>query len=290
MLRPGEMPLTLADRANASVVEPYGTDTGMNGKLDRSSKIPSSFEPAAANGAPIPPSPLHDGASMAPPTTSNILRKASDVSSLNSVAAQLTVKTTDANLRLPRSAHRRSSPARYSQPATPSAAPSITESPSQTAAPRLIHRHTLEVPRVAPRLSRDQPSHGSFASDDLSLPNGRPSPTIPKLRRGSLTLGRRATRSIHSDLHLDEPQQDEDASRWAEAYRQRRASRRRKKEEEDDDRVIVGTKVDSTHVNWITAYNMLTGIRFTVSRTNAKLDHELTDADFTAKFKFSFDM
>jgi 1-phosphatidylinositol-4-phosphate 5-kinase len=83
---------------------------------------------------------------------------------------------------------------------------------------------------------------------------------------------------------------DEDAVRWAEAIRQKRASKRRRKDEEDDDRVVVGTKVDQNHVNWVTAYNMLTGIRFTVSRTNAKLNRPLTDADFGAKHKFSFDM
>lgn len=105
-----------------------------------------------------------------------------------------------------------------------------------------------------------------------------------------MTLGRRTTRSIHSDMHLDEIPQDDDALRWSEAIRQKRASKRRRKEEEDDDRVVVGTKVDQNHVNWVTAYNMLTGIRFTVSRTNAKLDRPLTDADFHAKHKFSFDM
>jgi 1-phosphatidylinositol-4-phosphate 5-kinase len=52
----------------------------------------------------------------------------------------------------------------------------------------------------------------------------------------------------------------------------------------------MGTKVDQGHANWVTAYNMLTGIRFTVSRTNAKLDRALTDADFGAKHKFSFDV
>ena len=105
-----------------------------------------------------------------------------------------------------------------------------------------------------------------------------------------MSLVRRATRSIHSDLHLDEVVPDDDAARWAEHIRQKRASKRKRKDDEDDDRVVVGTKVDQNHVNWVTAYNMLTGIRFTVSRTNAKLDRELTDADFDAKHKFSFDM
>jgi 1-phosphatidylinositol-4-phosphate 5-kinase len=88
----------------------------------------------------------------------------------------------------------------------------------------------------------------------------------------------------------DEVIPDEDTLRWAEAYRQKRASKRRKMEEFDDDRVLVGTKVDEKHANWVAAYNMLTGIRVSVSRTNAKLNRPLTDVDFEAKQKSTFDM
>ena len=95
---------------------------------------------------------------------------------------------------------------------------------------------------------------------------------------------------MQSDVPRDGVVPDEDAIRWAEAYRQKRASKRKRKEEEDDDRVLVGTKVDESHANWVTAYNMLTGIRVSVSRTNAKLDRELTDADFETKQKSTFDM
>ena len=95
---------------------------------------------------------------------------------------------------------------------------------------------------------------------------------------------------MQSDAPRDEIVPDEDAARWAEAYRQKRASKRKRKEEEDDDRVLVGTKVDESHANWVTAYNMLTGIRVSVSRTNAKLDREVTDADFDVKQKSTFDM
>lgn len=91
-------------------------------------------------------------------------------------------------------------------------------------------------------------------------------------------------------MYLDEVPPDSDVAKWTEQIRQKRASRRRRKEEEDDEKVVVGTKVDIHHRNWVTAYNMLTGIRFTVSRTNAKLDRDLTEADFDAKHKFSFDM
>jgi len=151
---------------------------------------------------------------------------------------------------------------------------------------RLQHRHTLEVPKASAARPRDHPNN----TDDVVTASGRFSPNTPTRRRGSMSLARRATRSIHSDMHLEEVPQDEDAARWAEHIRQKRASKRKRKEDEDDDRVVVGTKVDQNHVNWVTAYNMLTGIRFTVSRTNAKMDRELTDADFEAKHKFSFDM
>ena len=156
-------------------------------------------------------------------------------------------------------------------------------------APRLHHRHTtLEVPRVST----------SRTSRDFSLPNtaseggsesGRFSPS-PRTPRASNTLVRAPTRSVHSDMYPDEVPLDGDVARWTETIRQKRASRRQRKEEEEDDRVVVGTKVDMNHVNWVTAYNMLTGIRFTVSRTNAKIDRELADADFDARHKFSFDM
>lgn len=187
-------------------------------------------------------------------------------------------RAVDANLQVPGSTHRVSSPPAFNR-----------DNPAQSHPYRLQHRHTLEVPKVASARQRDlQSSHNS--TDDVVTASGRFSPNTPTRRRGSMSLARRATRSIHSDMHLEEAPQDEDAARWADHIRQKRASKRKRREDEDDDRVVVGTKVDQNHVNWVTAYNMLTGIRFCVSRTNAKMDRELTDADFDAKHKFSFDM
>lgn len=57
---------------------------------------------------------------------------------------------------------------------------------------------------------------------------------------------------------------DEDALRYAEEIRKKRESKRRWKEAEDEDRVIIGNKVDANHPNYITAYNMLTGLRVAV--------------------------
>lgn len=191
-------------------------------------------------------------------------------------------------LRVPASSHRVSAPPAFNQDGavtTATASASASASPSQHPY-RLQQRHTLEVPKLSTSRPRDSQNN----TDDVVSASGRFSPTSASRRRGSMSLVRRTTRSINSDMHLDEVPQDEDAARWAEHIRQKRASKRKRREDEDEDRVVVGTKVDQNHVNWVTAYNMLTGIRFTVSRTNAKMDRELTDADFDAKHKFSFDI
>ena len=152
---------------------------------------------------------------------------------------------------------------------------------------------TLGLPRTAtmPRSSKDQPRG---ASDELS--NGR-SQRLPvqlerKIIRESLSLRGHgnSSRSTYSTRPGDEVRQNDEASKIASSVRQTRESRRARKEEEDDDRVVVGTKVDHNHVNWVTSYNMLTGIRFVVSRNTAKLDRPLNDADFTTCNKFSFDV
>lgn len=184
--------------------------------------------------------------------------------------------------------HRFSSPPNLPTSSTPLASSTSSLHPGPV---RLQHRHTLQVPRVSTNsATRDFSLPTTSVSSD-AIADGDRSPANFGVGRVSTSLARRPTRSIHSDQYGDEIAPDDDMARWTETIRQKRASRRqRKEEEEDDDRVVVGTKVDMNHVNWVTAYNMLTGIRFTVSRTNAKIDRDLTDADFDAKHKFSFDM
>ncbi|ORY60799.1 uncharacterized protein BCR38DRAFT_46840 [Pseudomassariella vexata] len=172
------------------------------------------------------------------------------------------------------------SPQRFSPPPHPSASTSALQPPTGG----LKQRHTLEVPKP-------QSGRGSRDGTDAAYASGRFSPTAgPSGRRASLSLARRNTRSLHSDMPRDEIVPDDDALRWAEAYRQKRAKKKRREDFEADDKVLVGTKVDENHANWTTAYNMLTGIRVSVSRTNAKIDRPLTDADFEAKQKSTFDI
>ena len=188
--------------------------------------------------------------------------------------------------------HRASSPPIFSPNALPNTS-SIAPVEAQPRPDRLAHRHTLGIPQVNTRVSADGRELVNVPSEgNTSASTERFSPDTPVRRRGgSLQLARRVTRSLHahSDMQLDQVPQDEDASRWADHYKAKRASRRNRVDT-DDDRVVVGTKVDEHHVNYIRAYNMLTGIRFSVSRCMAKMPRPITDADFTTRNKFSFDM
>ena len=225
-------------------------------------------------------------ASSEPQTRHNRLASASDrQSSLASPTANLEHPNNEAITQL--SDRFSTPPLKPTSSLVPSSPTSVLPHPGLT---RLQHRHTLQVPKATTiRGSRDFSWPTGNVSEDAITASL--SQTTAAGRRGSLSLARRATRSVHSDMLLEEIPQDGEAARWTETIRQKRASRRKKKEEEDgDDRVMVGTKVDMNHVNWVTAYNMLTGIRFTVSRTNAKIDRELTDQDFDARHKFSFDI
>ncbi|KAF2481859.1 hypothetical protein BDY17DRAFT_299839 [Neohortaea acidophila] len=147
---------------------------------------------------------------------------------------------------------------------------------------------TPTSPLLKPPTPANGPSHypvTPLPSLQTNGPSLYPAPTMPATptrRRTSLQAARRT-------VSLDYVPEDEDAQRWSEHIKAKRSSRRRADTEEED-RVLVGTKVDEGHENYVTAYNMLTGIRFTVSRTNAKPDRNLTDDDFTQKHKFSFDI
>lgn len=186
-------------------------------------------------------------------------------------------------------------PPTHAPPPVPSAASMVPSDSTNPPIPGgLRSRHTLDVPRPQPGRSSLSKENNNV---DTAYATGRFSPTVGNSagtgvggRRASLSLGRRNTRSVHSELPREDVVPDDEASRWAEAYRQKRAKRRRKEEDEDEDKVLVGTKVDENHANFTTAYNMLTGIRVSVSRTNAKLDRPLTDADFETKQKSTFDI
>ena len=96
--------------------------------------------------------------------------------------------------------------------------------------------------------------------------------------------------SRRRSLQVSAVQPDERADYYREQITVMREKKRKRRETEEDERVLVGNKVSEGHVNYAAAYYMLTGIRVSVSRCNAKVDRQLTDEDFTARHKLAFDI
>ncbi|KAG9022039.1 Phosphatidylinositol-4-phosphate 5-kinase [Tulasnella sp. JGI-2019a] len=68
------------------------------------------------------------------------------------------------------------------------------------------------------------------------------------------------------------------------------SSRRSKAASINQEGPLVGKIIGEGHVNYVLMYNMLTGIRVAVSRCQAKIRRPLTDEDYSARHKFSFDV
>ena len=133
-------------------------------------------------------------------------------------------------------------------------------------------------------------------TDGLLQPNPAPASRAP--RRNTTGSAPRSPRimgraSSHLTLALDDGELSEelvcDMQQQAEQIRRERLSKRVKQAEEAP-QVLVGNLIGEGHVNYVMMYNMLTGIRTAVSRTQAKIKRPLTDEDYTARHKYSFDM
>lgn len=163
-------------------------------------------------------------------------------------------------------------------------ASSSSKTPKAAAAP----------PQPVPQQQQQtKPSRNSISSQISIASSQRDNLQRQSSHRTSFSFSRRksiaqSNRVSSNSIHLDE--NSGDIERLREAIIAQRESKRRRREHMEDERVLVGTKVSEGHVNYVTAYNMLTGIRVSVSRCNAKVDHELVDADFKAKHKLAFDV
>ncbi|KAF9290047.1 Phosphatidylinositol-4-phosphate 5-kinase [Linnemannia elongata] len=91
------------------------------------------------------------------------------------------------------------------------------------------------------------------------------------------------------EMEMDEV---EDARRSRMDALKKSSSRRlsKRKKDDNDDRVMIGTPIGEDHVNYVLMYNMLTGIRVSVSRCQAKPQRPLVDEDFTSAHKLAFDI
>ncbi|KAF9045989.1 SAICAR synthase-like protein [Hymenopellis radicata] len=103
----------------------------------------------------------------------------------------------------------------------------------------------------------------------------------------------------HEDADVDDVASD--IQLHAEKIRRERMEKRAKQQQAEaaltrtdtrrgEDTPLVGNLIGEGHANYVLMYNMLTGIRIGVSRCQAKIKRPLTDDDFTARHKFSFDI
>ena len=164
--------------------------------------------------------------------------------------------------------------------------PSVQRSPRSPAALPAKPTRTLSSPaggiHSPPQLALTIPeeideddSRGTAGMDMLYRQQSASSPIVERhsensrfsyLKRASTSpsVTRRSSRQVNPDASPDTVPVDEDTLRYTEEIRKKRESKRRWKEAEDEDRVIMGNKVDANHPNYVTAYNMLTGLRVAV--------------------------
>lgn len=109
-------------------------------------------------------------------------------------------------------------------------------------------------------------------------------------------------------IQADQIRRERQAKRRQQEEREAEIVALKKETSKDDKQVTVGNLIGEDHVNYVLMYNMLTGIRIgvskitllegfinsyicqQVSRCSAKIKRPLTDEDFSARHKYSFDM
>ncbi|KAL1919558.1 uncharacterized protein VTP21DRAFT_2251 [Calcarisporiella thermophila] len=140
---------------------------------------------------------------------------------------------------------------------------------------------------LAPDIAKNVPTRRSTLAVLTSVsPHGESNATNIDQE---LSLSRRNT--FATELVARTPQELEELHQLQEELARRKARLlSKRKQEEERTKVVIGTRIGEDHVNYVLMYNMLTGIRVAVSRCTAKLQRELTDADFKSAHKMSFDI
>lgn len=123
-------------------------------------------------------------------------------------------------------------------------------------------------------------AHSAFAQDDTAV-LGDAAATL----QSDIEIHAEQIRRERHSKRLKQQAQAE-----AEAALTRTDTRGTRGTRDEDDKPLVGNLIGEDHVNYVLMYNMLTGIRIGVSRCQAKMKKFLTEEDFVAKHKYSFDM
>lgn len=276
---------------------------------------------------PPPPSPPASVEQDEPPDMPTLLRHKSDPVPRPSVSSDLTARIRERRLSAePRDAEY--SLARLSPPAFPIASTESYEvsQRSSTDTARFSTHTSRAGVTIIPRATRiSSQSDGSAITADtpitdisgspptqlllqssgtfLQLPqsvSGRSTrrhttmgPVIHTVRSAPLPGSSNGDGGIEDDIQIQAEQIRRERKRKAEAEALTRTvstQRGPPSTKEDDNRPLVGNLIGEDHVNYVLMYNMLTGIRIAVSRCQAKMRRPVTDDDFIARHKYSFDI
>ncbi|WWC57693.1 uncharacterized protein I303_100227 [Kwoniella dejecticola CBS 10117] len=170
---------------------------------------------------------------------------------------------------------------------------------SMMSAPRPIRRSTNPSP-IVPASPRSPLLHSQSHFSPSPSPN--PTTAIPGLEGAALASDILAQTEILRQQRLERRQKKASAQSASaavappsvEPQENNELPQRPKADEKAKDpepaKVLVGNLIGEDHVNYVLMYNMLTGIRIGVSRCQAKIKRPLTDEDYLARHKFSFDI
>ncbi|KAJ1921686.1 Phosphatidylinositol-4-phosphate 5-kinase [Mycoemilia scoparia] len=90
--------------------------------------------------------------------------------------------------------------------------------------------------------------------------------------------------------HAVQTNMDDDRIDWSQARLKVRKSHRASRRKSGNNPMAFGTRISEGHTNYMLMYNMLTGIRISVSRCSAKPDRPVVRDDYMAANKYSFDI
>lgn len=159
--------------------------------------------------------------------------------------------------------------------------------------PTHLHKNTIESPTShISNLPRLESTLTSISTASLPQP---PSGRTIKYQKNENSNNSKNAEEANANSHVDGGGLKRSQSATLEIQKmrehllhKREMKRKRKSFLVDDDRVLIGNKVSEGHVNFIIAYNMLTGIRVAVSRCSGIMK-PLTPKDFKFKKKLAFD-
>ncbi|WVQ82623.1 hypothetical protein IAT38_004755 [Cryptococcus sp. DSM 104549] len=156
--------------------------------------------------------------------------------------------------------------------------PSPTAPPSAPRSP-LTHSHSLFAVSPSPRFSTPVPTGLEGEALDFAILAQEENIRRERIER-SERRNKKASATSDADVTAERAPPVEEGA----------AAAKERENTPQETKVLVGNLIGEDHVNYVLMYNMLTGIRIGVSRCQAKIKRPLTEDDYLARHKFSFDI